>query len=289
MEGDKIQQARRLKWLCGEMLRRQEEDKDTRRFGCSIFGVQLVTEATTLAKSLGFSVPPVEYTDVEINENDRRASVPPPPPFNWDGPGRLRTLFVCQTHDPFGSSGQHVLTGSIVDISVGGKPFSYDIYEAMDRSDIRAAAAKHLAQWQRAAEGIIEGTPQSLQLASTNIFHGANIAAMHTGLGSIHDVQQNINPKLGDILKAIEQSKSLAAELQATKKEELIEALDNLKDEIELANPKQSKVKLIAKVVLGLAVGIGSFTSFAANISTVLQGAGVPPQEIQRLLSHFPH
>jgi hypothetical protein len=289
MDSDKILQAKRLKWLCGEMRRRQDEEKDTRKFGCAVFTFQLVNEADTLAKSLGFSVPPVKCLEEKYGPEKKHQCVPPHPSFNWDGPGQFRVIFVCWTYDPFGGTAQSVATGSMIDISVGGKPYTFDVFEAMDKHDARATAAKHLTQWERALDGLIEGAPPLVQVTTTNVFHNPNIGAMHTGSGSIHKVEQNINPKLSEILNAIEQNRLFLAELDPQKQSEAKEALDNLQSEAKLPTPKINKIKSFASHALAVAKGIGGFAAFMANIVTVLQGVGVTPDEIKLLLSHFPH
>jgi hypothetical protein len=153
---EKIAHARRLKWICGELMARQDEEKDTRKFGCSVWGISLIEEAATRAKALGFGVLPVQYDeDHSLDPDKPRYCQPPYPDCKWDGPGIFRRIFLCKTFDPFGGTMQNVATGSMVDITVGGQHYNFDLFGVMDHSDCRALATKHLAAWVRALDGII--------------------------------------------------------------------------------------------------------------------------------------
>jgi hypothetical protein len=151
----RIARARRLKWLCEEMLLRQEEEKDTRKFGA--FGHSYVQEAAELAALLGFRYPPIRYRQQEFDPQ-KPTKLLLPPDLGAGEFGYFRTIFFCTTFDPATGSVQEVITGSIVDIVAAGRPFTYDPYQGTHKIEARSRAARHLKQWQRAMDGIIETT-----------------------------------------------------------------------------------------------------------------------------------
>ncbi len=109
----------------------------------------------------------------------------------------------------------------------------------------------------------------------------SHVGAIQSGSSNIANIQQINNPRIAGIIELLEQSKSELANLELAKKITAIDAMDDLKAEVQSANPKPSKIKAYATIALAAAAGIASVGS---AIATVLQYFGIPPEEITKLI-----
>ena len=135
-----------------------------------------------------------------------------------------------------------------------------------------------VAEAKAEAESLEAESMEQEHSSGNHIFNNSVVGAVVTG--GMANVQQTINPKLSEVLELLEKSKLLLSGIEPDKRTEAIEALDDLKTELQSPNPKPSRIKAFAKTALGVSIGV---VGFAANIATILQVAGVTPEDIKRL------